>query len=349
MLLVDERGTGVSGVIRCKPLQHGTLGYEEAVAACGAQLGERNDTYGTAYAADDMALVLDALGIERIDLYGDSYGTFFSRPFALRHPDRVRTLVLDASYPVSDQDPWYRDTNRAIRDALTRVCRRDSTCTHLGGDPIARLRAVAQRTHDHPVTGASHDGEGTPTTATIDGVNLSLVTANATYGTWIYRELDAAVRAYDAGDDAPLLRLVAENVSTDADNGPAADYTAGEYAAVICNDYPQLWDVSAASRSGPRGAVRTAVRTLKRTEPATFDPFRIDDWVAAAWGEPHTCIGWPSPTDQVLPEAPGTTYPTSPPSCSAATSTRSPHPREGASSRRSSPTRRSCPCPTWAM
>ena len=309
VLLVDERGTGVSGVIRCQPLQHGTLGYEEAVAACGAQLGERNDTYGTAYAADDMALVLDALRIDRIDLYGDSYGTFFSQTFALRHPGRVRTLVLDASYPVSDQDPWYRDTNRAIRDALTRVCQRDTTCTDLGGDPIARLREVAQQVHDHPVTGRSHDGEGTPTTATLDGANLALVTANATYGTWIYRELDAAVRAYDSGDDAPLLRLVAENVSTDPDEGSAADYTAGEYAAVICNDYPQLWDVSLPPGPAREAQYHAAVRTLRQTEPTTFDPFRIDDWIASGWGEAHTCIGWPAPTDPVLPEAPGTTYP----------------------------------------
>ena len=309
VLLVDERGTGVSGVIRCKPLQHGTIGYEEAVAACGQQLGERNDTYGSAYGADDMALVLDALGIDRIDLYGDSYGTFFSQTFALRHPDRVRTLVLDASYPVSDQDPWYRDTNRAIRDALTRVCDRDTTCTDLGGDPIARLRAVAQQVHDHPVSGASHDGEGTPTTATLDGANLALVTANATYGTSIYRELDAAIRAYDAGDKAPLLRLVAENVSTDPDGGSAVDYTAGEYVAVICNDYPQLWDVSLPPGPAREAQYQAALATLSANEPTTFDPFRVDDWVAAAWGEPHTCIGWPSPTDQVLPEMPGTTYP----------------------------------------
>lgn len=29
-------------------------------------------------------------------LYGDSYGTFFSQAFAVRHPDRLDTLILDA-------------------------------------------------------------------------------------------------------------------------------------------------------------------------------------------------------------------------------------------------------------
>jgi len=47
--------------------------------------------WGTALATDDMVAVLDRLGVDRIDLYGDSYGTFFAQSFAVNHPDRVRT------------------------------------------------------------------------------------------------------------------------------------------------------------------------------------------------------------------------------------------------------------------
>ena len=39
-----------------------------------------------------------ALGIPRVDLYGDSYGTFFAQAFAGRHPRSVRTVVLDGAY-----------------------------------------------------------------------------------------------------------------------------------------------------------------------------------------------------------------------------------------------------------
>ena len=309
VLLVDERGTGVSGVVRCKALQRGLLDYEEAVAACGEQLGERADTYATAYGADDLAAVLDALRIDRIDLYGDSYGTFFAQTFALRHPDRLRTLVLDAAYPVSDQDPWYRDTNRAIRDALRRVCDRDARCAARGGDPVVRMRSLASALHTRPFTGKAFDGDGVRRTVTLDGVSLALATAYATYGTSIYRELDAAVRAFDRGDAAPLLRIVAENVSDDPDNGPPVDYSAGEYAAVICSDYPQLWDVAAEPGQAREAQYAAALRALRTTQPRTFDPFRIDDWVDSGWGEARTCIGWPSPTDPVPPEVPGTAYP----------------------------------------
>ena len=118
MLLVDARGTGTSSVINCPGLESLQGDYIENIRLCGEQLGAASDLYGTALAADDLAAVLDALGIDRIDLYGDSYGTFFGQSFAIRHPERVRTLTLDAAYPVEDQDPWYRDLNRAMRDAF---------------------------------------------------------------------------------------------------------------------------------------------------------------------------------------------------------------------------------------
>ena len=118
LLLVDNRGTGGSGAIDCPELQSYEGNYYLNVGLCGKQLGKASDVYGTAFAADDMAAVLDALEIDRVDLYGDSYGTFFGQTFALRHPDRLRTLTLDAAYPVEDQDPWYRDLNRGLVDAF---------------------------------------------------------------------------------------------------------------------------------------------------------------------------------------------------------------------------------------
>ena len=142
-LLVDARGTGTSTFINCPGLESLQGDYLENVRLCGEQLGASSDLYGTALAADDLAAVLDVLGIDRVDLYGDSYGTFFGQSFAVRHPDRVRTLTLDAAYPVEDQDPWYRDLNRAMRDAFRLVCERDPGCSALGGDVIDRLAALA--------------------------------------------------------------------------------------------------------------------------------------------------------------------------------------------------------------
>ena len=118
LLLIDARGTGTSGAINCRRLQSYRGSYAKAVRKCGKQLGATSDVYGSAFAADDFVAVLDKLGYDQVDVYGDSYGTFLGQTFAIRHPDRVRSLTLDAAYPVVDQNPWYPDLNRALRKCL---------------------------------------------------------------------------------------------------------------------------------------------------------------------------------------------------------------------------------------
>jgi len=129
LLLVDNRGTGKSEPIRCRQLQSYQGSYVRAVGRCGRQLGNSSDVYGSAFAARDLVSVLNHLGIDQVDLYGDSYGTFFSQTFAVRHPERLRTLILDSAYFVAGTDPWYSDTNRALREAFRLACQRSPTCS----------------------------------------------------------------------------------------------------------------------------------------------------------------------------------------------------------------------------
>jgi len=55
--------------------------------------------------ADDIAALLDHLGVERADIFGYSLGGGVALQTAIRHPDRVRKLVV-ASAP-SKREGWY--------------------------------------------------------------------------------------------------------------------------------------------------------------------------------------------------------------------------------------------------
>ena len=72
--------------------------------------------YTTEAMADDTISILDDLSIDRIHVYGFSLGGMVAQQVALRHPDRVRALVLGgthsggrrASYPESEVLAFFR-------------------------------------------------------------------------------------------------------------------------------------------------------------------------------------------------------------------------------------------------
>ncbi len=53
--------------------------------------------------ADDVVALLDALGVDAIDFYGQHTGAQIGLELALRHPQRVRRLVLDGLALFSDE------------------------------------------------------------------------------------------------------------------------------------------------------------------------------------------------------------------------------------------------------
>jgi len=308
VLIVDNRGTGLSDPINCRLLQSYRGDYATAVEACGQQLGTTSDVYGSAFAADDMAAVLDYLSIDRIDLYGDSYGTFFAQTFAVRHPDRVRTVTLDAAYPVEGLDPWYRDIGRAMVDAFQAVCARDLQCAAFGGDPIDRLRKLADALAVEPLTGEARDADGVRRQVTVDVPGLIFLMGSATYGHTVYRELDAAGQAWlDHADPAPLLRIMAEQTWW-GDAGPIEEFSEAAYVAVACNDYPQLWDIFA-PLDAREAQLQAAIEEVKATDPDGFYPFTVDEWVAADWVGATFCLPWPAPDPFVPPLPEPHTYP----------------------------------------
>lgn len=62
--------------------------------------------YSMAQHADDLAALLDALGVAQAHIGGISYGAEISLVFALRYPERTRSLLLSSA--VSQVDPLLR-------------------------------------------------------------------------------------------------------------------------------------------------------------------------------------------------------------------------------------------------
>jgi pimeloyl-ACP methyl ester carboxylesterase len=278
--------------------------YRRAVTRCGALLGSRSDAYGTGAAVDDMVDVLDALGLARVDVYGDSYGSYAAQTLALRHPGRIRSLILDGAYPI-DYDPWARDALAVLRSALRATCDRSPTCPWAHADPVRRIAALALRLRARPLEAKARDAAGTPVGVRLDDRGLAGVLAEADGELTIYRDVPAAVEAYRAGDPAPLARLAAEAFAGGA-NGPAQYYSAGLDAAVECHDYPQLFGRAAT----PVSRLAQLEAGLRRLRADVFSPFTRSTWFGAGLESYDWCVNWPRPTHAPDPPRPaGAPYP----------------------------------------
>lgn len=66
---------------------------------CNGRSGGPIETLSMEQLADDVAGLMDALGLPRATVLGHSYGGFVAQEFALRHPDRLDRLVLVDTTP----------------------------------------------------------------------------------------------------------------------------------------------------------------------------------------------------------------------------------------------------------
>lgn len=302
LVLMDNRGTGHTRVVDCQPLQGAPESTLANIGACGRSLGANAPLYSTAYSADDLAALLQALGRERVDLYGDSYGTYFSQVFAYRHPGALRTLVLDSAYPVpmvGGESAWYPSLAGTMRDKFNLGCARSPGCRELPGDSLSRIEAVLQVLRERPFAAEAANADGQVRHFTANASMLALVMFTASPAVAVNRELDPASRAFLAGDRLPLLRLMAETLtyaeSRSADFSPGY-YSAGLFWAVNCQDVAQLYDMTLppALRQVQWRARKAA---QQRERPGIYAPFSIDEFSAMSldYSLIEGCLRWPTP------------------------------------------------------
>jgi len=304
LLLVDLRGTGRSGALDCPAFKHHILPYPKLAGRCARQLGFERNFYDTSQSVQDIEAVLVALHAGKVDLYGDSYGSYAAQAFALRYPWRLRSLVLDSTYQVTGSDPFFRDLLARSRIALRLACARRPPCM-AHGDPVAALARLLHRVRRHPIAGWTHNADGQRVFQWVNEDALVQTVGSGYLYLGVYRDLPAAIRAAANGDTQPLLRLVAETVITDGPESDPSGFSEALYLSVVCHDYPQPWPFSA-----PMSARLAITRARLRTMPASaFFPFRGFAWIDYPYEGGLQCLHWPSPAFPDPPAPPHAAYP----------------------------------------
>jgi pimeloyl-ACP methyl ester carboxylesterase len=235
ILLVDVRGVGRSGELACDvpypsgPLSRfGTPFPPDHIAACRDALMRRTDLahYTTASTVDDLDELRAWLGYPRVNLNGGSYGTRVAQVYLRRHPESVRTAVLNGVAPIAE--PLYVQHAALLQRALDRLlaeCEAEAACSSDFPGLRADLDRLLERFADGPV---SVEAGGSTVSFGAGDLSYALRGLLYTRGAELPRLLTRAA----AGEVAPLADYYLDRTAWVGESGGLV--AAGYHFSVLC-------------------------------------------------------------------------------------------------------------------
>ncbi len=278
LVLIDQRGTGHSAPLQCEvPAPDEGLRRAlylslqlAAFDACRASLQKLpwGDLrfYTTPNAMADADAVRDALGFDRINLVGISYGTRAALEYLRAYPAHVRRAVIDGVAPPDMALPDSDDVDaQSALQALLRDCAAEKACAAahpaLATHWDALLASLPRRVDAiDPVTGAPLHP-----VLTRDAVRNLVHPA-------LYSPPQGAMLPY-AIDEAAAGRFNALFALAASVGERPIDMSEGQHLSVICaEDAPRMKPATdAAGDAGARGLYRAACARWPRGDvPAAF-------------------------------------------------------------------------------
>lgn len=291
LVFVDQRGTGRSAPLKCDEKGDALRPLAEALddavqlqrlAQCRARLsglpyGDLRQ-YTTTIAMADAEAVRAALGAERVNLIGASYGTRAVLEYMRQFPQRVRRAVIDGAAPAGMALPAASSTdNQAALDGLLDWCAGDRDCNTRHPQLAQRWQALlGALPRDvvvaHPVTGREERLRLTRDT-------LVGLVRGPLYAPALAAALPQAIDEAAQGRFAPLIGLSA------ALGHAAGSLYAGMHFSVVCAEdvgrpgrdapgadfgtaFERLYEQVCAD--WPRGAVADAFYTIRPAPSATL-------------------------------------------------------------------------------
>ncbi len=322
IVLVDSRGTGDGHRLACEmPRSDDHLeGYlrspfaPEIAQACRAELEQRFDLsqYSTAAMVDDLDEVRQALGYDKINLEGGSFGTYAALMYIRAHGEHVRSAYLTSLVTLGNRVPLYlAEASQWAIERLFEQCDTDAACRSAYprlreefSAVLARLRQGPVRARvRHPVTAAQTEVDLTEE-AFVDAVRVTMYSGERG------REVPFLLAQANAGGFDSLAET-----TINAIRGMYAGAPFGLYYAVTCNEFVnriQSEEVEPATRGSYLGSWRVKHQMAScQVWPKTilptdyFEPFRSDVPVLLISGDtdPASPPRWGEEVHSFLPNS----------------------------------------------
>ena len=217
IVFVDQRGTGQSAPLEC-PEPDDSLAARFSTKLLEEACVHDGRAFVTPIAMDDLDVVRAALGYEKIQIYGGSYGTRAALVYARQHPERVDRMVLDGVVPPSMvlYETFAEDGEAALEHLYE-----DAPGTR---ERVERLVASLpqETTLEHPRTGAAE-------TLTIEAPLFAAQLRGLLYQSTLRAMVPYALERAEAGDWGPFI------TSTTA-LSDSIGLSTGMHMAVVCSE-----------------------------------------------------------------------------------------------------------------
>jgi len=260
LVLVDQRGTGRSSPLACEAFKpddtlESTLELDPAprAAACVRELAERGvdvTRYTTAAWIADLDAVRAALGYAKVNLWGGSYGTRVALEYVRRHPDRIRSVILDGVATPGMKVPldvW--PSRDAALSSVLAACAQSPACAKAHPDLAATLGGIRDQlgpTGSDVVIADPRTGAHQRFTLNYDHVLAAL--QPLTYAPELQALMPEVIARAAAGDFAPLYATASLTAS-----GVAEQMNSALHFAVTCaEDAPRVTPADRAGLAGIR-------------------------------------------------------------------------------------------------
>lgn len=252
IVVLDQRGTGRSNRLDCTFPDESDITFSdpqqlsELTRSCLAKLPGDPRYYTTSVAVRDLDDVRAALGYEKLDLYGVSYGTRVAQHYMRRYPTRVRVAILDGVVPpqLALGPDVALDAQAAIDSAFAR-CESNTDCKRVFPAIAATFASLRARLEAQPVTLAIPDPlSAEPTQTQLGAPELSAAVRLLSYSDETVSTLPLLIHEADAGQPQALAAqylMIKRSLDTQIANGM--------HFAVVCSEDAPRWNENPISQS----------------------------------------------------------------------------------------------------
>jgi pimeloyl-ACP methyl ester carboxylesterase len=250
IIFVDQRGTGKSNPLECEFETETSQQLSEveqkvferqALVQCIEKIKDHAAFYTTNYAVADLDAVRAALGYEKINLWGGSYGSRVVLEYLRRYPAHTRTGVLDGVAPVAIALPWSMEADGlAALQTINQQCSKNPACVDSYGDIVKKAQAVSDRLVAKPeVITISHPRTQAKVTVNLSAEDFSGVIRLALYS----RDLSSLIPRVISEAEAGNYELFASLIYLAKSKSDMAGISYGMHYSIVCNeDYPLYKD-----------------------------------------------------------------------------------------------------------